>query len=446
MDLQFFITILMSILVGAGATYIFMLGKLSSENKKWEEQNKNYFVLQSNLESREKEISKLEAFKSSLENDLRSTRERLAIQETINKTNDNKMQDQKRELLEINEKLNEGFKNLANEILEEKTKRFTEINQQNMTSILNPLTEKIKEFGNKFQENFEKDLIESASVRQQIQNLSDLNKKMTDEANNLSTALRGSSKVQGDWGEVQLATIFELSGLTKNTNYTLQENLKTEDNSNTRPDAIVKFPDGKSIVVDSKVSLKSYIDYCNTDDTPKKKELLKAHILSIKNHITGLSGKAYQNSLDNSVDFVFLFMPIEGAFSLAMQNDPTLFQDAAKNNIFIVTPTTLLSSLRTVHYTWKQESQKQNIREIVDLGSEILNKLVAFSDDFGDIEKNLNSALRAHENAVKKIKGRDGITSKVNKLKSLGVTASKNPKAGNLLLTDLERDNEEEDS
>ena len=446
MDLQFFITILMSILVGAGAAYIFMLGKLSSENKKWEEQNKNYFVLQSNLESREKEISKLEAFKSSLENDLRSTRERLAIQETINKTNDNKMQDQKRELLEINEKLNEGFKNLANEILEEKTKRFTEINQQNMTSILNPLTEKIKEFGNKFQENFEKDLIESASVRQQIQNLSDLNKKMTDEANNLSTALRGSSKVQGDWGEVQLATIFELSGLTKNTNYTLQENLKTEDNSNTRPDAIVKFPDGKSIVVDSKVSLKSYIDYCNTDDTPKKKELLKAHILSIKNHITGLSGKAYQNSLDNSVDFVFLFMPIEGAFSLAMQNDPTLFQDAAKNNIFIVTPTTLLSSLRTVHYTWKQESQKQNIREIVDLGSEILNKLVAFSDDFGDIEKNLNSALRAHENAVKKIKGRDGITSKVNKLKSLGVTASKNPKAGNLLLTDLERDNEEEDS
>ena len=143
------------------------------------------------------------------------------------------------------------------------------------------------------------------------------------------------------------------------------------------------------------------------------------------------------------MDFVFLFMPIEGAFSLAMQNDPTLFQDAAGSNIFIVTPTTLLSSLRTVNYTWKQESQKQNIREIVDLGSEILNKLVAFSDDFGDIEKNLNSALKAHENAVKKIKGKDGITSKVNKLKSLGVTASKNPKAGNLLLTDLERDNEE---
>jgi DNA recombination protein RmuC len=444
MDLQYFITILMSILVGAGATYIFMLGKLSSESKKWEEQSKNYFVIQSNLESRDKEISKLEALKNSLETDLRSTRERLTVQETINKTNENKMQDQKRELLEINEKLNEGFKNLANEILEEKSKRFTEINQQNMTSILNPLTEKIKEFGNKFQENFEKDLVESASVRQQIQNLSELNKKMTEEANNLSTALRGSSKVQGDWGEVQLATIFELSGLTKNTNYTLQENIKTDDNSNTRPDAIVKFPDGKSIVVDSKVSLKSYVDYCNTEDSPRKKEFLKAHILSIKNHITGLSSKAYQNNLEKSVDFVFLFMPIEGAFSLAMQNDPTLFQEAAKNNIFIVTPTTLLSSLRTVHYTWKQESQKQNIREIVELGSEILNKLVAFSDDFGDIEKNLNSALKAHENAVKKIKGRDGITSKVNKLKSLGVTPSKIPKVGNLLLTDSDSDLEED--
>jgi DNA recombination protein RmuC len=434
----------MSILVGAGATYIFMLGKLSSESKKWEEQSKNYFVVQSTLESRDKEISKLEAHKNSLETDLRSTRERLTVQETINKTNENKMQDQKRELLEINEKLNEGFKNLANEILEEKSKRFTEINQQNMSSILNPLTEKIKEFGTKFQENFEKDLVESASVRQQIQNLSELNKKMTEEANNLSTALRGSSKVQGDWGEVQLATIFELSGLTKNTNYTLQENIKTDDNSNTRPDAIVKFPDGKSIVVDSKVSLKSYVDYCNTEDSLRKKEFLKAHILSIKNHITGLSSKAYQNNLEKSVDFVFLFMPIEGAFSLAMQNDPTLFQEAAKNNIFIVTPTTLLSSLRTVHYTWKQESQKQNIREIVELGSEILNKLVAFSDDFGDIEKNLNSALKAHESAVKKIKGRDGITSKVNKLKSLGVTPSKIPKAGNLLLTDSDSDVEED--
>jgi DNA recombination protein RmuC len=444
MDLQYFITILMSILVGAGATYIFMLGKLSSESKKWEEQSKNYFVVQSTLESRDKEISKLEAHKNSLETDLRSTRERLTVQETINKTNENKMQDQKRELLEINEKLNEGFKNLANEILEEKSKRFTEINQQNMSSILNPLTEKIKEFGTKFQENFEKDLVESASVRQQIQNLSELNKKMTEEANNLSTALRGSSKVQGDWGEVQLATIFELSGLTKNTNYTLQENIKTDDNSNTRPDAIVKFPDGKSIVVDSKVSLKSYVDYCNTEDSLRKKEFLKAHILSIKNHITGLSSKAYQNNLEKSVDFVFLFMPIEGAFSLAMQNDPTLFQEAAKNNIFIVTPTTLLSSLRTVHYTWKQESQKQNIREIVELGSEILNKLVAFSDDFGDIEKNLNSALKAHESAVKKIKGRDGITSKVNKLKSLGVTPSKIPKAGNLLLTDSDSDVEED--
>ncbi len=446
MDLQYFITILMSILVGAGATYIFMLSKLTHESKKWEEQNKNYFVLQSTLESRITEISKLETLKNTLEIDLRNTREKLTIQETINKSNENKILEQKKEVLEINEKLNVGFKNLANEILEEKSKRFTEINQQNMTSILNPLTEKIKEFSTKFQENFEKDLVESASVRQQIQNLSELNKKMTEEANNLSTALRGSSKVQGDWGEVQLATIFELSGLTKNTNYTLQENLKSEDNSNLRPDAIVKFPDGKSIVVDSKVSLKSYIEYCNTEDMPKKKEFLKAHIQSIKNHITGLSGKTYQNNLDNSVDFVFLFMPIEGAFSLAMQNEPTLFQDAAKGNIFIVTPTTLLSSLRTVNYTWKQESQKQNIREIVELGSEILNKLVAFSDDFYDIEKNLNSALKAHENAVKKIKGKDGITSKVTKLKSLGVTPSKNPKAGNLLLTDLESGIEVEDS
>lgn len=446
MDFQTVATILMSLLLSGVAVYLYMSAKLGAESKKWEEQNKNFFVLQSNLESKDREISKLEAMKSSLEMDLRNTRERLAIQETLNKTNEARMGEQKKEILEINQKLSEGFKNLANEILEEKSKRFTELNQQNMSSILNPLTEKIKEFGNKVQETFEKDLAESASVRQQIQNLSELNKKMSEEANHLSTALRGSSKVQGDWGEVQLATIFELSGLSKNTNYTLQENLKSEEKTNLRPDAIVKFPDGKSIVVDSKVTLRAYIDYCNTDEPSKKKEFLKVHIQSVKNHITGLSGKTYQNSLDNSVDFVFLFMPIEGAFSLAMQNEPTLFQEAANSNIFIVTPTTLLSSLRTVHYTWKQESQKQNIREIVEIGSAILDKLVTFSDDFNDIEKNLNQSVKSYENAMKKIRGRDGITSKVNKLKALGVQPGKSPKSGNFLLTDSDSDSAETES
>lgn len=207
---------------------------------------------------------------------------------------------------------------------------------------------------------------------------------------------------------------------------------------NLRPDAIVKFPDGKSIVVDSKVSLKSYIDYCNTDIYQDKKDFLKNHIQSIKSHISNLSGKEYQKNLDNSVDFVFLFMSIEGAFSLAMQNEPTLFQEAVKNNIFLVTPTTLLSSLRTVHYTWKQEAQKQNIKEIVDLGSEILNKLVNFSDDFMDIEKSLKQALNSHESAMKKIRGRNGITSKVLKLKSMGITPSNIPKSGSPLLTEID--------
>ena len=446
MDIQFIITILMSTLLGAGAVYIYFSNKISSETKKWEEQNKNFFVVQNSLEIREKEISKLESLRISLENELRTVRENLVVQETINKSYESKIQDQKKEILEINTKLNEGFKNLANEILEEKSKRFAELNQQNMNSIINPLAERIKEFGNKVQETFEKDLAESASVRQQIQNLTDLNKKMTEEANHLSTALRGSNKVQGDWGEVQLATIFELSGLTKNTNYTLQENLKNEENNNLRPDAIVKFPDGKSIVVDSKVSLKSYIDYCNTDNSNEKKDFLKLHITSVKNHIANLFSKEYQRNLDNSVDFVFLFMPLEGAFSLAMQNEPTLFQEAAKNNIFLVTPTTLLSSLRTVNYTWKQEAQKQNIKEIVNIGSEILNKLVSFSDDFMDIEKNLHQALKSHENAMKKIKGKDGITSKVSKLKTLGVTPTKVPKSGIPLLIVDNEDISEEDN
>lgn len=192
-----------------------MITRLNLERKKWEEQNKEFFILQTRLESKEKEVSKLESSSVTLEGELRNTREKLIIQETINKSNEIKLQEQKKEILEINLKLNEGFKNIANDILEEKSKKFTEMNQQNLNSIISPLTEKIKEFGNKVQETFEKDIAESASVRQQIQTLSELNKKMSDEAHHLSSALRGSNKVQGDWGKFSLQLFSNFPDLLK---------------------------------------------------------------------------------------------------------------------------------------------------------------------------------------------------------------------------------------
>ncbi len=439
MDLFFLGEILLSILLGFSLGYILSLKKLLMERKSNEEQNIKFQVLQSNLEHSQAEIKKLENLKSTSDYEITSIRNKLVASETENKNYQSKIIEQKQELIELGEKLKDQFKNLANEILEEKSKRFTEQNQVNLNNLLGPLGEKIKEFEKKVQETFEKDIAESNQVRQQIQNLTELNKKMTEEANNLTSALKGSNKVQGDWGEIQLSKIFELSGLVQGLNYTLQENIKTEDSTNLRPDAIVKFPDGKSIVVDSKVSLTAYTDFCNEETPSIKRNHLENHLVSVKKHIENLSGKSYQKNLDSSVDFVFMFMPIEAAFTLAMQSDPSLFHTASKMNIFIVTPTTLLSSLRTVNYTWKQESQKQNIAEIVSLGSDILDKLTAFTEDLSDIEKHLNLALKSYSDASTKFTGKGGITSKVSKMKKLGVVQNKIPKSNsNLLLTDTE--------
>jgi DNA recombination protein RmuC len=441
MDLFFIGEILLSILLGFGLGYILFLNKLLMERKSSEEQNIKFQVLQSNLDHSLVEIKKLENLKSTSEIEITSIRNKLVASETENKNYQSKIAEQKQELVDLGEKLKDQFKNLANEILEEKSKRFTEQNQVNLNNLLGPLGEKIKDFEKKVQETFEKDIAESNQVRQQIQNLTELNKKMTEETTNLTSALKGSSKVQGDWGEIQLSKIFELSGLVQGLNYTLQENIKTEDNLNVRPDAIVKFPDGKSIVVDSKVSLTAYTDFCNEDTPSLKKAHLENHLISVKKHIESLSGKAYQKNLDSSVDFVFMFMPIEAAFTLAMQSDPSLFHTASRSNIFIVTPTTLLSSLRTVNYTWKQESQKQNIAEIVSLGSDILDKLTAFTEDMTDIEKHLNLALKSYSDASTKFTGKGGITSKVNKMKKLGVVQNKIPKStSNLLLTDTDEE------
>ena len=330
MDLFFIGEILLSILLGFGLGYILFLNKLLMERKSSEEQNIKFQVLQFNLDHSLAEIKKLENLKSTSEIEITSIRNKLVTSETENKNYQSKIAEQKQELVDLGEKLKDQFKNLANEILEEKSKRFTEQNQVNLNNLLGPLGEKIKDFEKKVQETFEKDIAESNQVRQQIQNLTELNKKMTEETTNLTSALKGSSKVQGDWGEIQLSKIFELSGLEQGLNYTLQENIKTEDNMNVRPDAIVKFPDGKSIVVDSKVSLTAYTDFCNEDTPSLKKAHLEHHLTSVKKHIESLSGKAYQKNLDSSVDFVFMFMPIEAAFTLAMQSDPSLFQTASK--------------------------------------------------------------------------------------------------------------------
>jgi DNA recombination protein RmuC len=254
----------------------------------------------------------------------------------------------------------------------------------------------------------------------------DFNKKMTEETTNLTSALKGSSKVQGDWGEIQLSKIFELSGLEQGLNYTLQENIKTEDNMNVRPDAIVKFPDGKSIVVDSKVSLTAYTDFCNEDTPSLKKAHLEHHLTSVKKHIESLSGKAYQKNLDSSVDFVFMFMPIEAAFSTAMQHDNELYNYAWDRKVVLVSPTTLLATLRTVSSIWTQEKRTRNAETIAEEAGKLYDKFVGFVEDLVEIGKRMDNAKKSYEEAMTKLTtGTGNLVRRAEHMKTLGAKTTK---------------------
>src|ERR1035437_3734169 len=276
-----------------------------------------------------------------------------------------KLTTQKEEVEQLQQKFTTEFKNLANEILEDKSKRFTEQNKVNINEILSPLSEKIKNFEKKVEDVYLNDTKERAGLSEQIKMLHDLNQQMSKDANNLTKALKGETKTQGNWGEFILERVLEKSGLVKGQEYAVQESITDEEGKRLQPDVVIYLPESKCIIIDSKVSLVGYEKYCSADDDTIKISALKEHISSIKKHIANLSSKNYQNLYKiKSLDFVLRFMPIEPAFSLAVQNDMGLFNDAFERNIVIVSPSTLLATLRTIASIWRQENQNRNALEI----------------------------------------------------------------------------------
>jgi DNA recombination protein RmuC len=250
---------------------------------------------------------------------------------------------------------------------------------------------------------------------------------MSEEANNLTKALKGDTKTQGNWGEFILESILEKSGLVKGREFVIQETVKSDDGSNLRPDVIVNLPDNKSMIIDSKVSLTAYEAYCSNDEKAVKERSLSEHINSIRRHIKGLSPKDYQNLYGlQSLDFVLMFIPIEPAFALAVQNDASLFYDAFEKNIVIVSPSTLLATLRTISSIWKQEKQNRNALEIAKKGGELYDKLVGFVDDLVEVGTRMKKAGESYESAMKKLtEGRGTIISKAENLKQLGAKSTK---------------------
>jgi DNA recombination protein RmuC len=325
------------------------------------------------------------------------------------------------------EELSNQFKSLATDILEEKSKRFTEQNRENIGNLLNPLKEKFGEFQEKVA-SLEKDSIQGRTeLREQINNLTTLNERLSQDANNLVQALKGSSKTQGDWGELLLEQLLEAAGLHKGQEYRVQESFTREDNSRARVDVILNLPEGRHLIIDSKVSLNDYDDYCRSDEEAARESALKRHLASMRSHIKELSQREYQTLYGlNSIDFVIMFVPIEPAFMLAMASEGKLWQEGWDKNVLLVSRTTLLFVLRTVAHLWRQEQQTRNVQEIVRRGGELYEKLVAFIADLTNVGKKLDAARESYDEAFKKLHtGRGSVIWRAEKLRDLGIRPAK---------------------
>lgn len=376
----------------------------------------------------EKELETNRTDKARKENQIIDLNRNLSGKEADLRNISERLLEQKSELEKIQDKFRLEFKNLANEILEEKTKKFTEQNKSNLSNLLGPLKEKITDFEKKVDQSNKESIDRNAALRQQINNLKELNLKMTTDAENLTKALKGESKTMGNWGEFILESILEKSGLVKGREYEIQESVKSEEGSQMRPDIVVKLPEKKNIIIDSKVSLVDYERYVNTDDKEKEEHYLKMHVASLRRHIKSLSVKNYQSLYDIAgLDFVLLFMPIEPAFGLAVQTDEKLFLDAYEMNIVIVSPTTLIATLRTIASIWRQEFQNRNAQEIARQGGALYDKFVGFLNDLVEIGKKLDDTQKAYKASMNKLSdGKGNLIKKVQDIKELGASTSKN--------------------
>jgi DNA recombination protein RmuC len=323
--------------------------------------------------------------------------------------------------------LSDQFKNLANEILEEKSKRFAEQNQQNLDILLKPLQEKLTDFRKQVDETYQSEARERFALKQEVEKLAGLNLRMTDETRALTNALKGESKTQGDWGELVLETILENSGLRKGEEYLVQDTQTISDGSRLQPDVVIRLPESKHLVIDSKVSITAYTRYIQADEDSIKTAELNSHVLSIKQHIQGLSAKNYQDLYGvGSIDFVLMFIPIEPAFLAAMRHSPDIYQEALKKNIVIVCPSTLLATVRTVAHLWRQEHQNRNAQEIARQCASLYDKFVGFVEDLDKVGQRLEQAQISYSDAVGKLKtGRGNLIRTAENVKKLGVKPNK---------------------
>ena len=393
------------------------ISKLTSEKNISEEKNKTY-------------VEEIDKYKIEIEN-----KENLIIElnkdiatKSANFANLNeKLREQKKDVDNLQEKFRIEFKNLANDILEEKTKKFTEQNKINIDDILKPLSEKIKDFEKKVEDTYDKESKQRFSLKEEIKRLEELNRQVSNDTLNLTKALKGESKTQGNWGEVVLENILERSGLVKDREYFVQQSFTDEKGKRLQPDVVITYPGTRNLVIDSKVSLTAYERYVSAENDTEKESALKEHITSIKNHVSELSQKSYQDIYElKSIDFVMMFLPVEPAYLLAIQKNPELWNYAYDKRILLISPTNLIAALKMVESMWRQEYQSKNVMEIARQSGDLYDKFVGLFDDLVDIGKKLNATKTSYDASMNKLySGKGNLIKRVERIKILGAKTSK---------------------
>ncbi len=351
----------------------------------------------------------------------------ISISATERKNLEEKLDNQKIELENLQKKFTTEFENIATKILKENTKEFTSSNQKNMNDIMGPMKEKLQSFEKKVEETYDRELRDKISLKEEVKKLYELNSKISDEANNLTKALKGDVKKQGNWGEVVLERILERSGLTKGQEYDREVVMQNSEGQIIRPDVIIHLPEEKHVIVDSKVSLVAYERFVNSIGDVDAEKFQKDHIVSMKSHVKELANKHYQSSESiNSPDFVLMFMPIESSFAMAVQYDQELFNYAWDNKIVIVSPSTLLATLRTISSIWKQEQQNRNVKEIAKQGGLLYDKFVGFVDDMLKLGKQMDTSKNSYQDAMKKLyDGSGNLVRRAENIRELGAKVKK---------------------
>ncbi|MEL4307507.1 DNA recombination protein RmuC [Joostella sp. CR20] len=382
--------------------------------------------LQLNTESLKAEVEKERAEKEQI----RQEKDSLAIQLSRKEVDfDNLLErnkEHKAEVEQLQEKFEEKFQVLANKILEEKSEKFTHQNKENIKSILTPLQEKIHLFEKRVEDSNKESITRHSALQQQLIHLKELNQQITKEASNLTKALKGDTKMQGNWGELVLERVLEKSGLEKDSEYTVQNSFTTDEGKRVLPDVVIHLPDNKKMIVDSKVSLIAYERYVNEENDELKPALLKEHVNSIKKHVEQLSAKNYHELYKiESPDFVLLFIPLEPAFATASQQEPQLYNMAFEKNIVIVTPSTLLATLRTIDSMWQNDKQHKNALDIATQAGRLYDQFKNLLDDLEKVGKQLNTVQTSYTSSMTKLTGKGNLLGRVEKLKKLGAKASK---------------------